>query len=93
LTDGEASRAPDPLPLENDLLDRHLQAGLGATVAALLHDLNQPLTALTNFLMAAQIAIEQAPTPNVIADLVDDASEQAARARAIIRQLRDHLAH
>lgn len=92
MTDGEAARTPDPVPLESDLLDLHVQAGLGATVAALLHELNQPLTALTNFLMAAQIAVEQAPTPNVIADLIDDASAQAARARAIIRQLRDHLA-
>ena len=63
------------------------------TVATLLHDLNQPLTALTNFLAAALIAVEQHPGADVLAGLVGAADAQAARARTIVRRLRDHLAH
>uniref|UniRef100_UPI0035CBA40E hypothetical protein n=1 Tax=uncultured Sphingomonas sp. TaxID=158754 RepID=UPI0035CBA40E len=62
------------------------------TLETLVHDLNQPLTALTNFLAAAQIAVEQHAAAIAVADLIEAADAEAARARAIVRRLRDHLA-
>jgi two-component system sensor kinase FixL len=56
--------------------------------ALLVHELNQPMTAMTNFLAAAQIALMAGSAPETITGFVKDASAQSLRARDLLQRLR-----
>jgi two-component system sensor kinase FixL len=67
---------------------------LGEMASTLAHEINQPLTAISNYLkgcqrLLEQIEIEQAP---VLRDAVGKAADQALRAGHIIRRLREFVA-
>ncbi|MFZ5793174.1 MAG: PAS domain S-box protein [Pseudomonadota bacterium] len=62
--------------------------GSDDTVALLVHELNQPMTAMTNFLAAAQIALMAGSSPETITGFVKDASAQSLRARDLLQRLR-----
>lgn len=76
--------------LTNDLAQVSRLGIMGEMAGALAHELSQPLSAIVNFLGAADLMLEAAgPTdPERLRDAVQRASEQATRAGEIIRRLR-----
>lgn len=67
---------------------------LGEMAAALAHELNQPLTAATNYLHASQTAAEKAGVMGqAVSQTIELAKSQLLRAGAIIRRMRELLAH
>ena len=70
-------------------------SAMGEMSAAIAHELNQPLTAVTNYVKAAQRFLSaEAPTPAQIKsarDAMEKAADQTIRAGTIIRYLRDFV--
>lgn len=64
---------------------------IGQMSAAIAHELNQPLAAVTNYLAAARRLAAGGGEITAISHAVDKASSQAHRAGKIIRFLRDFL--
>ena len=64
---------------------------LGQNVSSLIHEVNQPLTAISNYLEGC---IRLAPTSTVekLKPLLERSHEQAVRATGIIARLRDFIA-
>ena len=79
--------------LQADLIRVSRLTALGEMASALAHELNQPLTAITNYLKGAGrlLRLENASVDRV-SDAVDRAAEQALRAGVIIRRLREFVA-
>jgi two-component system sensor kinase FixL len=66
---------------------------MGEMASALAHELNQPLSAIANYLKGSARLLGAADVPrDRVADALDKASEQALRAGQIIRRLRDFVA-
>lgn len=67
---------------------------LGEMAAILAHELNQPLSAITNYMRGARtiLAHEAHPDDDVL-EALDQASAQALRAGEIIRRMRSLIAH
>jgi two-component system, LuxR family, sensor kinase FixL len=68
-------------------------SAMGTMATSLAHELNQPLTAVANYVEAARDMLA-APTPETIAivrDALDDAAQQSVRAGQIVRRLRDFI--
>src|SRR5262249_33951121 len=65
--------------------------GMGSTLA---HELNQPLSAITNYLRGSRRLLENPSEADRarVRDAVDKAADQALRAGQIIRRLRDFVA-
>lgn len=68
---------------------------MGEMSAAIVHELNQPLTAVTNYVKAAQRFLEaDPPSPAQLRnarDAMEKAADQTIRAGTIIRHLRDFV--
>ncbi|MBR0550972.1 PAS domain S-box protein [Stakelama marina] len=65
---------------------------MGEIAAGIAHELNQPLSAMVNFLGAAKMMLKpEAPRPEQATEVVQLASEQAMRAGDIIRRLRQFV--
>lgn len=65
----------------------------GTMASAMAHELNQPLTAVTNYLEAARDLLET-PTPetmDVIREALSEAAIHAVRTGKIVRKLRDYV--
>jgi len=75
--------------LQNDLLHVSRVRSMGQMAAALSHELNQPLTATTNYVRAA-LRLLDATTPDLdrIRQALTLASQQTLRSGEIIRRLR-----
>lgn len=68
-------------------------SAMGEMASALAHELNQPLSAIANYLNGARRVMERESGRDPrVAEAVEKASEQALRAGDIIRRLRDFLA-
>lgn len=68
-------------------------SAMGEMASALAHELNQPLSAIANYLNGARRMMERENTSDRrVIDAVQKAAEQAIRAGDIIRRLRDFLA-
>jgi len=78
--------------LQTELLHASRLSVMGQMASTMAHELNQPLTAVTNYLEAGRhlIAAGAAP-PDRIADLMEKAVAQAQRAGEVIRQLRQFV--
>lgn len=78
--------------LQTELLHASRLSVMGQMASTMAHELNQPLTAVTNYLEAGRhlIASGAAP-PERIADLMEKAVAQAQRAGEVIRQLRQFV--
>jgi C4-dicarboxylate-specific signal transduction histidine kinase len=65
---------------------------MGEMAGSLTHELNQPLTAIANYLNAAKLLLgrEGAPEPRVT-ELLDKAADQAMRASRIVARLRANV--
>ena len=79
--------------LQENLLHASRLRSMGQMAAALSHELNQPLTAITNYLGAAQRLIET-PSPDLarIRQALHLATQQTLRSGEIIRRLRTFVA-
>jgi C4-dicarboxylate-specific signal transduction histidine kinase/cytochrome b561 len=80
--------------LQSELLHISRLTALGEMSSALAHELNQPLSAIANYLSGVQrlIGAEPDATSAKVRDGVNRAVEQALRAGDIIRRLREFVA-
>jgi two-component system sensor kinase FixL len=67
---------------------------LGEMASAMAHEINQPLTAITNYLRGCQRLLDQVENDSagVFRDALGKAADQAIRAGQIIRRLREFVA-
>lgn len=80
--------------LQSEVTHMSRFTALGEMASTLAHEINQPLTAITNYLKGCQRLLERidgesAPT---LRDAVSKAADQALRAGHIIRRLREFVA-
>ncbi len=78
--------------LQRELIHMSRLTALGEMGSALAHELNQPLSAIGNYLNGVRRMLEGSPDPAVIKDALDRAAAQTLRAGEIIRRLRDFVA-
>jgi two-component system sensor kinase FixL len=92
LTERQATRARLQ-ELQSELVHISRVTAMGELASALAHELNQPLSAIANYLRGAERLLE-APSPDVdrLRDPVAKATAQALRAGDVIRRLRDFVA-
>jgi two-component system sensor kinase FixL len=79
--------------LQAELMHISRLSALGEMASTLAHELNQPLSAIANYLTGGRRLLEREP-PEVdrAAEAMDKAAEQALRAGQVIRSLRDFVA-
>jgi len=79
--------------MQNELLHVSRLSAMGQMTGAIAHELNQPLTAILNYINAARrmVASQKDQQASKVADLIDKAASQTSRAGQIIRQLRDFV--
>lgn len=79
--------------LQNELLHALRLTAMGQLTSALAHELNQPLTAVMNYMNAARRTLGALADPSVVRarELLEKAVEQTARAGQIIRRLRGFI--
>ena len=67
---------------------------MGEMASTLAHELNQPLSAIANYMKGSRRLLEQSTDERseMIRQAMDSAAEQAMRAGQIIRRLRDFVA-
>jgi two-component system sensor kinase FixL len=76
--------------LQAELIQLSRRSAMGTLVATLAHDLNQPLTAIANYVSGSRRALERAdPELEMLKTGLDAIADNAHRAGAIIRQLRE----
>ena len=78
--------------LQAELMHISRLTALGEMASTLAHELNQPLSAIANYLKGGRRLLENAE-PNIprAAEAMDKAADQALRAGNIIRRLRDFV--
>ncbi len=89
----EQRRTETNLRLHQDALARVARlGGMGEFAAALAHEINQPLTAIGNYVRAAQNAVA-APTPDLAraVEAAGKAAVQVERAGEVVRRLREFI--
>jgi two-component system sensor kinase FixL len=78
--------------LQDELLHVSRLSAMGQMAAALAHELNQPLTAVVNYLEGGRCLLDMdAPNLDSLRRAMELGAEQALRAGQIIRRLRDFL--
>jgi two-component system sensor kinase FixL len=80
--------------LRSDLVHAARVSAMGTMASTLAHELNQPLTAVANYMEAIRDLLAE---PNdddlpMIRDALDDAAKEAIRAGQIVRRLREFVA-
>jgi two-component system sensor kinase FixL len=79
--------------LQNELVHVSRLTALGEMASALAHELNQPLSAIANYLKGTRMLLARDDVPHErVADAVERAAAEALRAGEIIRRLRDFVA-
>jgi len=80
--------------LQAELVHMSRLTAMGEMASALAHELNQPLSAIANYLKGSRRLLkdESNERAKILADAMDKAAEQALRAGEIIRRLRDFVA-
>jgi signal transduction histidine kinase len=90
----KASQATERIrDLQAELFRASRLSAMGEMAASLAHELSQPLGAATNFIGAARLALRN-DAPDAAANALsrlDKASQQAVRAGAILRRIRDFV--
>ncbi|MEL6828974.1 MAG: PAS domain S-box protein [Pseudomonadota bacterium] len=92
VTDKQAS-AHRISEMQAELTNFSRLSAVGTMAAAMAHELNQPLTAVANYLEAARDLLD---TPDedaihMVQDALDAAAKQSIRAGQIVRRLRDYV--
>jgi len=78
--------------LQSELVHMSRLSAMGEMASALAHELNQPLSAIANYLSGARRLLERSGVDEPRAgEALEKAGEQALRAGEIIRRLRDFL--
>ncbi len=79
--------------LQSELVHISRLTAMGEMASTLAHELNQPLTAITNYLKGSRRLLEGArdERANSMREAIDKAGDQAMRAGQIIRRLRDFV--
>jgi two-component system sensor kinase FixL len=79
--------------LQAELVHISRLTAMGEMASTLAHELNQPLSAITNYLRGSRRLLESASDKTVplLRDALDKAAQQAIRAGQIIRRLRDFV--
>lgn len=79
--------------LQSELLHAARLSAVGQMVAALAHELNQPLAAATNFVNAARrlLASGEGARVDSVAEVMNEAAAEVLRAGQIIRRLRNFV--
>jgi two-component system sensor kinase FixL len=79
--------------MQTELVHVSRLTALGEMASALAHELNQPLSAIANYLTGSQrLLAAEPPDRQKIAGALGNAADQALRAGQIIRRLRDFVA-
>ena len=80
--------------MQSELVHVSRLGTMGEMASALAHELNQPLTAVANYLQGSTRLMKDSPDPRapVIIDAMNKATEQAIRAGQVIQRLRDFVA-
>jgi two-component system sensor kinase FixL len=78
--------------LQTELVHVSRLTALGEMASALAHEINQPLSAIANYLKGSVLLLDRAAVPlDKVRDAVERASEEALRAGEIIRRLRNFV--
>ncbi len=79
--------------LQSELVHISRLTAMGEMASTLAHELNQPLSAITNYLKGSRRLLEGADDERsaTMRDALDKAADQAMRAGQIIRRLRDFV--
>lgn len=95
MSESSSNSEPKTSVGKESLIDADRIDALGETSAAIAHELNQPLTAVTNYIKAAQRFLAgDNPTASQLRsarEAMEKAGDQVVRAGTIIRQIRDFL--
>lgn len=79
--------------LQDELVRMSRLTALGELASALAHELNQPLSAIANYMQGSRrLLAKDPPAFNKIGDALDRTAAQALRAGDIIRRLREFVA-
>jgi two-component system, LuxR family, sensor kinase FixL len=80
--------------LQAELVHVSRLTAMGEMASALAHELNQPLSAISNYMKGSRRLLENNTDQRVgmVRDAMDKAADQALRAGQIIRRLRDFVA-
>ena len=80
--------------LQSEVTHMSRFTALGEMASTLAHEINQPLTAISNYLRGSQRLLERIDDPkaSMLRDAVGKAADQALRAGDIIRRLREFVA-
>jgi two-component system, LuxR family, sensor kinase FixL len=79
--------------LQSELAHVSRVSAIGTLAAALAHELNQPLTAITNYVEAARDLLRDQPDrEGILENALGEAAKQSLRAGQIVRRLRDFIA-
>ena len=79
--------------LQSELVHVSRLTALGEMASALAHELNQPLSAISNYLRGSRLLLDREEVPLArIGDAVDRAANEAMRAGDVIKRLRDFVA-
>lgn len=79
--------------LQAELIHVSRVSAMGAMASTLAHELNQPITAVVNYVQVAHMLLED-PQPEAIAEVREalaDAASESLRAGHIVRRLRDFV--
>ena len=79
--------------LQSELLHVSRLSAMGQMSSAIAHELNQPLTAIANYVKAARRTLDKPDSASVprAQEMIDKAAQQVLRAGAIIRNLREFI--
>jgi two-component system sensor kinase FixL len=80
--------------LQSEVTHMSRFTALGEMASTLAHEINQPLTAIANYLRGSQRLLERSDggSPELLRDALTKAADQALRAGHIIRRLREFVA-
>lgn len=81
--------------LQSELARLSRLTAVGEMASTLSHEINQPLSAISNYLQGCNRLLERVddPAAATIRDALKETTKQALRAGQIIRQLREFVAH
>lgn len=78
--------------LQAELIHVSRLSAMGTMASTLAHEINQPLTAITNYLEAARDLVDRgAGGRNLLCEALAEAASEALRAGQIVRRLRDFV--
>lgn len=81
--------------LQSELIHVSRLSAMGTMASTLAHELNQPLSAVANYLEACRDLLSKYDDETLIMvrGALDEAAQEALRAGSIVRRLRDFVAH